>query len=84
MEAISGNPTGDTIIIGDLNADGSYYNEENIMHFTDWNWVITNDIDTTVGASDNTYDRVIINEACENNYFSSDVMDEVNKEQSDH
>lgn len=30
------------------------------MHFTDWNWVITNDIDTTVAASDNTYNRIII------------------------
>lgn len=84
MEAIIGNTTGDTIIIGDLNADGSYYDEDNIEHFTDWSWVVTNDIDTTVATSDNTYDRIMINEETENNYVSFGVMDDVNKDQSDH
>ena len=38
----------DIIVMGDFNADGSYYN-----------WIITNNIDTTV-KTDNTYDRIII------------------------
>ena len=84
LETIVGNPTGDAIILGDLNADGSYYDEENIMHFTDWSWAVTNDVDTTVATSDNTYDRIIINDATENNFLSVGVMDEVVKEQSDH
>ena len=84
LETIVGNPTGDTIILGDLNADGSYYDEDNIEHFTDWNWVVTNDVDTTVATSDNTYDRIIINEATENNLISFGVMDDVIKDQSDH
>jgi hypothetical protein len=84
LEAIVGDPTGDTIILGDLNADGSYYNEDNIQHFTDWNWVITNDIDTTVAASDNTYDRIIINNYVDNNYVNKGVMNDVVKGQSDH
>jgi len=67
-----------------LNADGSYYDEDNIEHFTDWHWVVTNDIDTTVAASDNTYDRIIINDAAVNNYKSFGVMDDVNSGQSDH
>lgn len=46
--------------------------------------MITNDIDTTVATSDNTYDRIIINEATENNLLSVGVMDDVTKSQSDH
>jgi hypothetical protein len=84
METIIGNETVDTIIIGDLNADGNYYDEENIEHFTDWNWVVTNDVDTTVATSDNTYDRIIINEETENNLISFGVMNDVNSKQSDH
>ena len=84
METIIGNVTDDTIIIGDLNADGSYYDEDNIVRFTDWNWVVTNDIDTTVATSDNTYDRIIINDATENNLISFGVMDDVKSGQSDH
>jgi hypothetical protein len=84
LETIVGNPLANTIILGDLNADGSYYNEDNITHFTNWNWIITNDIDTTVATSDNTYDRIIINDATENNFISFGVMDDATKEQSDH
>jgi deoxyribonuclease-1-like protein len=84
METILSSQRGDTIIIGDLNADGSYYDEDNIEHFTDWNWVVTNDVDTTVATSDNTYDRILINDATENNLISFGVMDEVHKDQSDH
>ena len=84
LEAIIGNPAGDTIIFGDLNADWSYYDEGNIEHFTDWNWVVTNNIDTTVAESNNTYDRIIINEATENNLLSFGVMDDVSSSQSDH
>ena len=84
LENIVEEPSSDTIILSDLNADGGYYDEENIMHFTDWNWAVTNDIDTTVATSDNTYDRIIINEATENNLLSVGVMDDVTKDQSDH
>lgn len=84
MQTIIDSPNEDTIIIGDLNADGSYYDEGDIRHFTEWNWVVTNDIDTTVAESDNTYDRIIINQAAENNLISFGVMDDVERAQSDH
>jgi len=84
LETIIDNPDRDTIILGDLNADGSYYDEKNIQHFTGWNWVVTNDVDTTVAVSDNTYSRIIINDETVNNFISFGVMDEVNKGQSDH
>ena len=46
--------------------------------------MITNDIDTTVATSDNTYDRIIFNDATGNNFLSVGVMDDVTKSQSDH
>ncbi|HEC95113.1 MAG TPA: hypothetical protein ENI45_04010 [Thermoplasmatales archaeon] len=84
LEELVGSPEQDTLILGDLNADGSYYDEDNIQHFTSWHWIITNDMDTTVAASDNTYDRIIINNATMNNYLSVGIMDDVTKDQSDH
>lgn len=75
----------DTIIIGDLNADGAYYDEDDIQHFVEgWKWVIPNDVDTTVASSDNTYDRIIVNSNCENNVISYGVVDDITSEQSDH
>lgn len=84
LENIVGEPSGDTIILGDLNADGSYYDESDIKHFVNWSWVITNNIDTTVASSDNTYDRIIINNATRNNFIFCGTMNDVDKEQSDH
>lgn len=84
LENLTGEPTADTIVIGDLNADGSYYDEDHIQQFTTWDWVITNAMDTTVAASNNTYDRIIINHAVENNFISAGVMRNVTRAQSDH
>jgi hypothetical protein len=36
LETLVGIPQGDTIILGDLNADGDYYNNDIIQHFLDW------------------------------------------------
>jgi len=84
VEQIIGQPTTDTILIGDLNADGSYYDEEHKQHFTDWTWVITDSFDTTVASSNNTYDRIIVNEEALDNFYQVGIMDEVTSEQSDH
>lgn len=84
LENIVGNPNEDTIILGDLNADGDYYDEDYLQHFISWSWVITNDMDTTVAPSDNTYDRIIINDETYNNYLATGIMDDVTRDQSDH
>ena len=84
LESIVGTSVADVIIIGDLNADGSYYDEDHIRQFTNWEWIITNDMDTTVAASDNTYDRILINAAAENNLISVGIMNDVTSDQSDH
>jgi endonuclease/exonuclease/phosphatase family metal-dependent hydrolase len=53
----------DVFVVGDFNADGQYY-DESLLHtvFPEdaYRGVITNEYDTTVAASDNTYDRFII------------------------
>jgi hypothetical protein len=84
LEERIGDSSIDTILLGNLNADGIYYDEDNIEHFTNWKWVITNDMDTTVSTDNNSYDRIIINNAVENNFVNAGVMDDVDIDQNDH
>ncbi len=53
---------GDFIVMGDLNADCSYFNENNqsSLRSNDYYWVINNTLDTTTKSTDCTYDRIII------------------------
>ncbi len=52
----------DFIVLGDLNADGSYFDEDSFstMSGGDYVWLISNSVDTTTKATDYTYDRIII------------------------
>ena len=50
----------DTVLIGDFNADCDYYDAVEETHFDSWNWVIGDDVDTTTGATDCAYDRVVV------------------------
>ena len=51
----------DFIIMGDMNADCSYFNEDLSSPITtDYHWCINNSIDTTTKTTDCTYDRIII------------------------
>ncbi len=50
----------DIIVLGDMNADGAYFNEDNLAVILPlWIQLIGNDEDTTVAVSDNTYDRMM-------------------------
>ncbi len=53
---------GDFIIMGDLNADCSYFNEngQSPLWSGEYSWVINNSVDTTTKSTDCTYDRIII------------------------
>ena len=53
----------DVIVLGDYNSDGSYFSETINTGFraNTYYWVIGDDQDTTVAASDNTYDRIVFN-----------------------
>lgn len=49
------------LIIGDLNADCSYYNNDKETEFDNWNWIIEDNQDTTVSTTNCAYDRIILN-----------------------
>jgi len=53
---------GDFIVLGDLNADCDYFNENSLspLRSSDYLWVINNSIDTTTKATACTYDRIIL------------------------
>ncbi|MDD3159882.1 MAG: endonuclease/exonuclease/phosphatase family protein, partial [Candidatus ainarchaeum sp.] len=72
------------IILGDLNADCSYYKTTDSNNFTNWYWAITDNIDTTVSDTNCAYDRFIINQNAKNNFIEYGLMTDVNKDQSDH
>jgi len=84
LENLIDSPTQDTILLGDLNADGDNYYDGVIHHFLGWHWLITSGMDTTVAKSSNAYDRIIINDAAENNLINVGIMNDVNIGQSDH
>jgi len=53
----------DIILLGDLNADGSYLDENSAtrpLSSAQYQWLLGNEWDTTVAASENTYDRIIV------------------------
>ena len=76
--------TENVMILGDLNADGDYYDEEKIVSFTTWVWAIENDVDTTVADSDNTYDRIILNFNMEEELLNTGVTSSIPASVSDH
>lgn len=53
----------DVIVLGDFNADGSYFQEENddtALEDEAYSWLVCDDVDTTVAKGDNTYDRIVV------------------------
>ena len=73
------------MIIGDLNADCKYYNNEKETHFDSWNWLIKDDGDTTLSKNDCSYDRIIINDDMTEEYLKHGVLREgINSSHSDH
>jgi endonuclease/exonuclease/phosphatase family metal-dependent hydrolase len=52
----------DFIVMGDLNADCSYFDEDSnsTMHGSGYYWCINNSVDTTTKPTDCTYDRIIL------------------------
>ena len=75
---------GNLMVLGDLNADCKYYNPED-KGFDGWEWVITDEEDTTSSATDCAYDRIILNEDAYKEYVSHGIFKEgITKEISDH
>lgn len=65
----------DIILLGDFNADGSYWDEDKTNHplkDSSFHWVIGNEWDTTVAANTYTYDRIILKPATYNFEYIAD------------
>ena len=75
------NPMAENVIVmGDLNADCSYYNNAEETQFDSWTWVITDVVDTTVSNTDCAYDRVIMNF----DFKGYGIYKEITPDMSDH
>ncbi len=64
----------DVIVLGDFNADGSYFSEENetcAFRFDPYAWAINDNADTTLAASENTYDRIVFDDRYTEEDFSA-------------
>jgi endonuclease/exonuclease/phosphatase family metal-dependent hydrolase len=72
------------VLLGDFNADGFYYDEDDNQFFLNYEWVIDNSIDTTLGKTDNTYDRIIMNKDMYNEYYAKGVYTNITTNISDH
>ncbi|KKN26219.1 hypothetical protein LCGC14_0876820 [marine sediment metagenome] len=74
---LAGNPDErDIIILGDFNADGSYFDEDGAspLKTSQFTWTITNDMDTMT-KTDWTYDRIVMTYAtAEHEYDSAQVF----------
>ena len=80
--AQSTNGDDDFMIVGDLNADCSYY-DEGLWHLTEYSWVIDDNQDTTVGSNECTYDRIITNMAfSDGGVFKYDSVYNLNQEEA--
>ena len=55
----------DFIVMGDLNADGTYFDEESssTISGSGYYWVIDDSVDTTTKSTDYTYDRIIVTDS---------------------
>ena len=72
------------VLLGDLNADCSYYKPEDEPEFDTLKWVIGDEADTTVSKTDCAYDRIIINDPLINRVVNSGIDKTITEDKSDH
>jgi len=75
---------GNRIWLGDFNADGTYYDDENNVYLLTEVWVIQNTDDTTVAESSNAYDRIILNHDMNKEVIRYGIYTNITKDVSDH
>ena len=76
---------GNSIILGDLNADCDYYNNPANTELDSWNWVIGDSEDTTVSQTDCAYDRIMLNQDVYQEYVTNGIFKTgITKDVSDH
>ena len=66
----------DVIILGDFNADGEYFSEsiKTGLRAREYLWIVKDDLDTTLGKNNYTYDRIVVREK----YTGEDYAGRVN------
>ncbi|MBI4441699.1 endonuclease/exonuclease/phosphatase family protein [Candidatus Woesearchaeota archaeon] len=79
----------DIIVVGDFNADGTYFSETTTTGLREprFFWAVTDDMDTTVAQSSNTYDRIVFQQHYTAEDFTGRVgvfTDGLSKQVSDH
>ena len=63
----------DVIVLGDLNADCSYFDEDDMtcpLRNSAYTWLISNDMDTNLAATSCTYDRIVITKDTVSEYMN--------------
>lgn len=60
----------DVIVMGDFNADGTYFDEDSASSLgaPGYHWLIGNECDTTTGDTVRTYDRIVITSSLDDEY----------------
>lgn len=77
--------TGNVIILGDLNADCAYYNNEKESEFDSWNWIISDSDDTTSSSTNCAYDRILLNSDAYEDYKRNGIYkNQITPKLSDH
>lgn len=75
---------GNVIVLGDLNADCSYYNPLIEDDFGSWTWIIGDEEDTTASSTNCAYDRIILNDDVYEEYVNDEIYKQITKNISDH
>jgi len=77
---------GNVMVLGDLNADCSYYDTDEVYTFIDWEWLIRDSDDTTVSENtDCAYDRIIVNNDMIEEIYYVRIFDfDITEKYSDH
>jgi hypothetical protein len=73
-----------TAVIGDLNADCSYYDNSKEKEFENWHWIIDDNEDTTSGNSNCAYDRIIVSDLLKDKIAKQGIDKKDIDEESDH
>lgn len=75
---------GNILLMGDFNADCSYYNSQQEKEFDAWHWIL-GDTDTSVGQQSCAYDRIILNDDALEEFGKKGIVSEgITEEHSDH
>jgi exonuclease III len=82
LDGISSNPY--TMIIGDLNADCDYYNPTTETELVSWDWLITDNQDTTSTSTNCAYDRIIVSPLFLSWVENTGIYTNVTTQESDH